>query len=496
MNRAWLALAIGLCCVLVGGMPARPASAAEGPESEIGRWDMLSEDAPIMPVHGALLRSGKVWLAQGSGNNEARFNAGTFETVLWDPADGSFTDIDTPWDVFCAGHTFLADGRLLVAGGTHAYPTPAPDFAGTPKAFTFDPISEQYAQVPDMAIGRWYPSLVTLGDGRAYAVGGFDENVARVEFPEIFRPKLTAWKSKPETAKPWPFYPSLTLMRNGRLFYSGAHVFSSLGVDPGILNVRTSTLQRINAVYPTDWRTQAGTVLLPPAQDQRVMLMGGGSETSGATGTVEFIDLDVANPDFVAGPSMLHPRVHVSSVLLPDRTVLVAGGGGAPEADPVHEAEIYDPATNSWRAVAELHHDRLYHSLALLLPDGRVLIAGNNPAGHEEHSIEIYSPPYLFAGPRPEILAAPGEARYGTTFRIRTTQAARIQYVNLMRPSAVTHSTDNEQRLVNLKQRRLGGGRLELKLTADHEIAPPGWYMLTVTNDEGIPSVATWIRVR
>lgn len=502
-----IAVVACLAAVLVGstvaGAQARESQfdlqvetyAPSADAAEPGRWDMLMTDAPLMPVHAALLRTGKVWLAQGSGNNESRFDAGNFETVVWDPADESFTDVDTPWDVFCAGHSFLADGRLLVAGGTSAFAHGATDFKGTDLAFAFDPLLEQYEPLPPMHDARWYPTLVTLGNGRVFTIAGLDENATDSVVAEVFRPGQSAWKRRPDTP-PWPMYPAMVLAKGGRLFYSGGFINGAGAIRTGFVDVDTTTVDPVAGLRTWWLRDHSGTVLLPPAQDQRVMIIGGGSSVGKpATRNVDVINLKAATPEWSPAPSLTHARMHVSSVLLPDRTVLVAGGGGSREAEPVHETEIYDPIANSWTAAAAMHEDRLYHSMALLLPDGRVLMAGSNPNGHEEHSIEIYSPPYLFAGPRPEILATPTEIRYGRSFRITTSQTAQIKWVNLMRPSAVTHSTDTEQRLVNVRLKRIDQGSLELSVTGDPTIAPPGWYMLTVTNQDGVPSVAKWVHL-
>ena len=160
------------------------------------------------------------------------------------------------------------------------------------------------------------------------------------------------------------------------------------------------------------------------------------------------------------------------------------------------QSEIYRPGTDTWSSGATASVARLYHSMAVLLPDGRVLVAGSNPEdGMEEHRIETYSPPYLFQGPRPVIQDSPRNTETASKFRIRTTQSNHVRYVSLIRPSAVTHSTDTEQRVVNLPSQHVAPGTLELTVPSDPTIVPPGWYMLFATNDAGVPSVARWIRV-
>ena len=177
-------------------------------------------------------------------------------------------------------------------------------------------------------------------------------------------------------------------------------------------------------------RDQSASVLLPPAQDQRVMILGGGpADASNATGSTAIVDLRSANPVYAPAAPMSLPRMHLNAVLLPDHTVFVSGGALSREDRVVArlQSEIYDPATSTWRIGATASVVRMYHSIALLLPDGRVVTAGGNPPpyGHqvpweppdpnEEMRLEVYSPPYLFAGPRPVVSAAPAEWKYGQT---------------------------------------------------------------------------------
>jgi hypothetical protein len=178
--------------------------------------------------------------------------------------------------------------------------------------------------------------------------------------------------------------------------------------------------------------------------------------------------------------------------------VLVSGGGyrGETRADAVHEAEIYNPATNSFRPAGTQLVSRLYHSIALLLPDGRVITAGSNPdRGDDELRLELYHPPYLFRGPRPFIQACPHEWTYGGEVAIHTPQAAQIRWVHLIRPMAVTHSDDTSQRLVDLPIEHHDVCHLHVTVTDNPNLAPPGWYLLFLCDHEGVPSVAEWIHL-
>lgn len=461
--------------------PVDPLQAAK-----LGYWELLPCQSPVLPVHAALMHTGKVLFFAGSGNDEL-YTTG-LRSAVYDYVNGLFTMPPTPTDVFCAGQTFLPDGRLMVAGGTERYDP----FIGLKSALLFDPITEAWTFVQSMKHGRWYPTLVTLGHGRAMATsgGGAPEN-------ELYD-NPHGWN----TAGPgigWPLYPHLHLLKDGRVFHSGMR-FGGSGMQPGFLDPASGTYTALPAAaIPVSFnfgaRDQGATVLLPPAQRQKVMVMGGGSPS---INTVHIIDTDTASPTYDAAPSMLRNRIHVNAVILPDRTVVATGGSGIAEnaLTASTEAEIYDPATNTWTTGARARVPRLYHSIALLLPDARVLTAGGNPSRrNDEMRLEIYHPPYLFRGPRPCIERAPTQVRLGSSFTMHVPNASDIKWISLVRPMATTHSYDSEQRLVDIPFRRNGVCKLNAQMPSNPNLIPPGWYMLFVVNKRGVPSVASWVRV-
>ena len=407
---------------------------------------------------------------------------------MYDYESGEFTMPPTPTDVFCAGQTILPDGRVLVGGGTERYDP----FVGLKTALLFDPISEQWTFVQPMKNGRWYPTLITLGDGRGMAAsgGGAPED-------EIYA-NPTGWS----TAGPgigWPLYPHLHLLQDGRLFHSGMRLGGS-AMQPGFLNPITGVYTALPpAAIPASFnfgaRDQGASVLLPPAQLQKIMVMGGGSPS---INSVQVIDTDVVNPAYAPAPSMLRNRIHVNAVILPDRTVVATGGSGVAEnaLTASTEAEIYDPVANTWTTGARARVPRLYHSIAILLPDARVLTAGSNPSRrNDEMRIEIYHPPYLFRGPRPCIEYAPESVTLGQSFTVHVADAGDIKWLSLIRPMATTHSYDSDQRLVDISFRRAGVCKLNAHMPSNPNLVPPGYYMLFAVNRQGVPSIARWIRV-
>jgi FtsP/CotA-like multicopper oxidase with cupredoxin domain/sugar lactone lactonase YvrE len=450
-----------------------------------GWWELLPCEAPVLAAHAVLMHTGKVLFFAGSGNDDL-YTTG-LRSAVYDYENGTFSTPTTPVDVFCAGQTVLPDGRVLVAGGTERYDP----FVGLKTTLLFDPVVEQWTFVQAMKWGRWYPTLLTLGDGRALAAsgGGNSEN-------ETYAP-ATGWSvTGPQFG--WPLYPHLHLLADGRVFHSGMRLGGS-GVQPGFLNPATGAHTALpGAAIPASFdfgkRDQGATVLLPPAQTQRVMLMGGGDPS---ISTVHVIDTDAATPQFVAAPSMLRPRIHVNAVILPDRTVVATGGSAVAEnfATASLEAEIFDPATNTWMTGAAARVPRMYHSTALLMPDGRVLTAGSNPRRRDDElRLEVYHPPYLFRGPRPCIEQAPAQIRLGETFTLHSPNAPDIKWISLVRPMATTHSYDSEQRLVDVPFRKRGVCHLQARMPANPNLVPPGYYMLFIVNRRGVPSVAKWVR--
>ena len=505
--------------------------------AEKGQWELIPSRFHNLPVHMALLPSGKVLAFGGSCNDENQLLT-PYPSEIWDPATEEVRVIEQPLagDLFCVGHCHLADGRLLAAGGTYKYDgrlfgLPIPPFSGLDQAYSFDPISESWTRLADLGHGRWYPTLVTLGDGRVLAMAGFTKRFpwAFLRSIEIYSPGK-GWH-KLEGADRWlPLYPRLHLLPSGEVFYAGSYnthysyPFRLKGFPTGLLNVEDRRWRTIGLPNSSQ-REEGASVLLPlmpPDYWAEVLLVGGGTPTGEfAVPDAEIIDLSVSDPKWEAIQPMKHARYYVYAVLLPDGNVLVLGGRsgtkkhdhpkddhrehepGQPLAaedlphDPraVHEAELFDPTTRKWTTLAPMALDRLYHANALLLPDGRVMVAGSNPSRRtNELRIEIYSPPYLFKGPHPQIEAAPAQIGYGAWFEIRTPQAGSIGQVVLIRLSSTTHCLNTDQRYVGLEFNVSSPDTIAARMPENRNIAPPGYYMLFILQD-GVPSTARFIQV-
>jgi hypothetical protein len=637
-------LASGLVALAVLGVVAvvnRPMVAAAGDalhefsinrqsyKEKYGHWSRLPVPAGfrVNAIHAALLSTGKVLIIAGSGNNRDAFEAGTFRTVLYDPATEDFSEVPTPTDVFCAGHTFLPNGNLLIAGGTksyevlekdithaagvmkiknesatggprtfpkgtrlrgangHIYATRADltvpaatvmkhgehvmqhageaevwvdavaagdapvvrspgqyridgltgadkrnlygvsdkitrekqEYGGDNTSYEFDPRTERYVRTGDMVKHRWYPTLAELPNGDVLAVSGLDQFGRMLPGDnERYVTTQRRWVDAPKLKRVFPTYPALHLMADGKLFFSGSNAgygSDTIGRTPGIWDVTTNRFREVPGLRQPRMTETSSSVLLAPAQDQKVMIFGGGeiADSPISTARTDIIDLRAKKPAYRPGPDLPAPARYLSTVLLPDDSVFTTGGSsgyrggpyqGRPRSD-LFNAQIYRPDRNVFEKAADSTVGRNYHSEALLLPDGRVVTLGGDPLydetgrnpGRFEQRIEVFSPPYLFQGDRPVIGDGPSAVQRGTTVTFRTPDSGRITAARLMRPSAVTHATDVDQRSVALDVTPAPGG-LDLSIPERKGLVPSGWYMLFLVDDRGVPSVARWVQVR
>ncbi|WP_171109955.1 MULTISPECIES: galactose oxidase-like domain-containing protein [unclassified Streptomyces] len=496
-----------------------PECTGTAEECANGKWEVLPAQNPVRSMHSVVLHNGKVLLIAGSGNDPEMFEAGTFTSAVYDPENGTYKVIPTPDDMFCAGHVQLQDGRVLIMSGNKGYPSAdgTIGYQGYKDSYIFDPATETYIKTNDMNDGHWYPSATILGNGDVISFGGLKEDSTGSVTAELFSEAEQQWQplwKVNQTWSYWGLYPSMILMQDGRLFYSGSHVFGNNipGTGSAIYDYDANTVTQVPGLQNKDERDQSASVLLPPAQDQRVLTLGGGNIDSNPEGNrlTDIIDLKEPNPTYVAGPPIPQGTVdlgngpvpqtgdqgkmYVSAVLLPDGKVLETGGALHNRANPVYESSIYDPATNTFDPVAADPEARGYHSSAFLLPDGRVMTTGDNPGnGSWNHNVSIYTPPYLFKGERPTITSViDTEWNYGDTQRITVDRP--IAKAELIRPAAVTHSSDPNQRFVDLPL-SVDGNNIDLNVTSNPNLAPPGWYMLFAVDANGVPSVAKWVHL-
>jgi galactose oxidase len=462
---AMLSAVTGVLLVLHAcGDPTVPR--VEGPAPAlVGQWSSV-RPAPLVQIHLHLLPNGKVlsWGRVG-------------DPQVWDPATGAFTVVPAPSLLFCAGHDFLPDGRLLVAGGHIS------DLHGLANTNVFDPVAGVWQAEPAMAAGRWYPTNTTLPNGEVLTLAGTDETGAAVPIPEVW--DGTGWRQLTGASLELPYYPRMFVAPDGRVFYAGEEQQSRYLDVTGTGSWTDGPLRRFGG------RNYGSAVMYEPGM---ILYAGGGDPP---TNTAELIDLNSTTPTWTYTGSMAHARRQMNATLLPTGDVLVTGGtaatGFSNPAGAVYDAELWSPATGRWTTLARNAVIRIYHQTSLLLSDGRVLNSGSGGAPSigavDELNYELYSPPYLFKGPRPTVTGAtPATVAYGQTLAVATPDGAAITKVTLIRLGSVTHAIDTSQRLVPLGFSQATGG-LSITLPTSRATAPPGPYMLFLVNGAGVPSV-------
>ncbi len=457
-----------------------PVSVTVGNDfASTGQWS-APFDLGIVAVNAALMHTGKVLLYSGSFE-------GSWVERVWDPNTGSLTLVPNPYyDLFCSGFSQLADGRILTVGGYDSATL------GAKNANIFDPITQTWSAVPNMTYRRWYPTATTLPDGRVLVTSGAQTCLTCLaDLPEVFDPTTNQFSVLTSARLAVPYYPFMYVLPDGSVIDAGANeetvATSKLDVASGIWTTVDPIVKdgHSSAMYLPGKILKTGT-----AAD---------SGTSGTAAATAFVlDTTQPNPAWRQVASMANPRAFQNTTLLPDGTVLVSGGGttldGYNLSNGVLAAELWTPATETWRTLSSAAFSRLYHSTALLLPDGRVLSAGggNDFGATDITQAQIFSPPYLFKGARPTITNAPDNLQYGAAFTVQTPDVASIASVALIRLGAVTHAFDEDQRFVPLTF-TTSTGALTVQAPANANLAPPGYYMLFIVNGGGVPSIAPFV---
>jgi Domain of unknown function (DUF1929)/Bacterial Ig-like domain len=459
-------------------------------EGQDGRWGPVV-DWPVVAVHAALLANGKV-LAYDSMGDDATEKYPVHDhtrATVWDPATGIQTPVNltTGYNIFCSGLAHLMDGTMFIAGGNKDA-----QLNGLVQTHLFDSSTNTWSLGPDMAAGRWYPSVTPLRNGEMLITEGGPD------MPEV-RKTDGGLRALNTASLNLPLYPWLDVGPDGRAFYSGPDQ-TMRSLDPAGGGSWQSFSERDSL-----FRDYGGHALYDVG---KILVAGGGPSSSDA----RVINLNGATPQVSTTAPMAAGRRQHNLTVMADGTVLATGGNssGAPFADldnGVYAAELWDPATGQWQTLAPMSVTRQYHSIALLLPDGRVLSAGGGmcgtcaSVGYLAKNAEVFSPPYLFKkdgsgelAQRPVITSAPNWVSYNAPFAISSPNAASISKVALVRLGAVTHSVNMEQRYVPLAF-SADGGTLNATAPSNANVAPPGVYMLFVIGADGVPSVAKMVRV-
>lgn len=493
--------------VIVDMAPPDPAVAGES---------VVAYKPPIVAIHAALASTGKLAMW---GN--ADFDAGAGIEAILNLEVGASQFPSHHHHLFCSGHAMLPDGRVVIIGG---------HMEGVTGVHVFHPDDDFFEHVTDMQDGRWYPTCTALPNGQVLTMSGTMGSGGPVSETAPVNNTLQVFDAVDglhgTVPLPLPFASTFPLD------FPTIDLYPFVFVQPsGLLLVHSRTVTRfldtngfewtadeLVAAYPFSrtYPGQGSAVLLPLRHDDdppyrvRVLVVGGGGAdphdlnvTTPATSTVELLDMGEPAPAWRYTAPMAQPRVMCDATLLPDGTVLVTGGSATGRSDmgidPVLPIELFDATTESWTTLAPMHTPRSYHSTAILLPSGQVLMGGKDflfnlpPYDYPEHRLEVFSPPYLFRGAQPVLANVPAEIGYGATFGVNASQP--IASAVLMRPGSVTHSFNMEQRLVGLAIAGQSGGQLTLQTPPNANVAPPGFYMLFVLNANGVPSQASFVHL-
>lgn len=608
-------------------------------KQQYGSWGTieLPEEFKTNTIHAAYLPTGKVLLVAGSGNNRENFDTyyntnsiRVLKTVVLNVETNEVKIVPTPSDLFCAGHTFLQSGNLLVAGGTSGYEVlktnvkkaggamlihnenpdserktfpkdtkfisesgkvfysveeftldPADkmdhgnghvmitrstakvfvmaaeegdtfvtttnekfqieglsgtdtqniygqggpmtldkqDYRGDENTFEFNPEAEQYEQVGDMHESRWYPSLPLLHNGHVLAVSGLDNTGKITTTTEEYNPETKAWTLGKDFAV--PSYPALFRTNDQNvLFYTGSSAGygpADIGREPGFWNFKAGTFKKVEGLRAQEMLETSASVSLPPtkrsndgSQSSLIMVAGGGGvgESPLSTSRVDIIDIMAANPKFNPGPDLPDALRYLNMVVTPWDEVFATGGSKDYRAKGnsySYKTFSMDLSSSTIKPLANELVGRNYHSGALLLRDGRILVFGGDPLyadkqnttpGKFEQTLEIFTPPQFFRGERP-VLKADNmiQAKVGQELTFDTDDATTIQTARMIPPSSATHTTNIEQRSIGAIVKAVDEDTVSITIPNDAMLVTKGWYMLFVVNGDDISSRAIMVEI-
>jgi hypothetical protein len=465
-----------------------------------GAWSPVAK-WPLSAFHAIVLPNGKVMTYGTDKNGRPSYS---FIYDVWDPAAGlsagshTTLPVRTATNLFCSAQTVLpGTGQVLITGGEENG-LPGGGFNDAVNDVNlYDPASNTMTRLAgSMSHARWYPTMTTLPNGEVLIHGGRDDrdNMRPALVPEVYSAangwrRLTGAASREvyDAGRWW--YPRSWVAPNGKVFIvtkgnRGMYLLDTKG-NGAVRRVGTYPKPSTNNTTPAAM-FDVGKVLITQAD-----------------GKAAVIDINGAQPKATKTGSLRSYRAWSDATVLANGEVLVTGGASRSQLlkYATKQAEIWNPKTGKWRAGASASQVRLYHSTAILLPDATVLTAGGGPPGPVVNlNAEVYYPPYLFErdgsgrlADRPRI-AEVGAVGWGGSFDVALSGSGSISKVALVRTGSVTHSFDMDQRLMNLRFTQTGS-TLRVQAPANRNIAPPGQYMLFVFDEAGVPSVAQIVQL-
>jgi hypothetical protein len=493
-----------------GPAPALLAAAEALPPAQGGQWS-APFTIPIAGITAVLLNNAKVlfWSYDPAHwDDPAASNIGV--SYIWNPTSKDGVFVQAPENIWCGGQTILADGRVFLAGGNLRFPDPngppgRQGWQGDLSTYTFNPRTSSFIKQPEMSHGRWYPTVTQMPDNSAIITSGYDETGTEDvnQLVERFAPsagmngvgKISTVANKSMAG----LYPFQYVLPSGSMLQAGPENAVSYLLNPPdwswtrLPNMLYDHRGNANGIHYTD------ASVTPISQ---IVVVGGGKM---APSNNEWLD----GYDPVAGwrdyPKWVQYRHNANTIILPDGKLLTVGGnsGVGNYDDTQFSTELYSKPANdrsgTWTEVAPNILPAAYHSSAILLPNATVLLSEDDRTktveGSANHRAQVYSPPYLFKGPRPK-MGAPALLTWGRAFDITAITAPGRTIVSavLISPGAVTHGNDMHQRFVKLPI-SVNGGSITATVPASRALLPPGYYMLFIVDSEGVPSIAKFLRV-
>jgi hypothetical protein len=497
-----------------------------------GSWLPVQSSTTAVAIHIYLTPTGKIFYLAGSAWNINNRN-GPYQARLLDPVTGTETNVSLSKDLFCAGQCQLPNGNILLCGGTAMYENDINNcngiWHGARYAYEFNVTTGTLVEQAPMKTGRWYPTLVTLPDGKVIVVSGFDDFGSYNYLAEVYDPVSKSWSisydpfrtnsycvgydsgcpgaGSPcfgglnQSTAPWlALYPRMFLMPSGLIYTSSMREERFL-VDPS--NGRWTSLGITSLGQFRDY----GTSILLPLQNSssergKVMVLGGSSsDTAPASNIVEIHDFNQGtstSPILRRVGSLNRGRKYPLPIILPNGNVVVFGGSSQGNNNPIFVPEMFNPENESqgWVNLPAATVPRGYHGTALLLPDGSVWTAGGTPGpAISELRIEIFRPSYFFTATRPTISGVPTVGGYGGLITIPTPAAASVARVSLVKTGCTTHHYDTDMRLIWLPITSRGTNSITVSAPINANIAPPGYYMIHVLDSSLVPSTANIIKI-
>jgi hypothetical protein len=468
---------------------------------------------PLIGLHMVLLPNGHV-VSYGTPVGVAQQGGMAYDD--WSPALGSAASAHTQaasmhdYNSFCNALQVLPDGRVLMVGGN-----------STMNTMIYDPATGGQTMGQNLARQRWYASVLRLPDDRMLVLGGGNyyntkaylnpgDNSGVATTPEIGT-GTGAWTSLTGADSAVAFG-----AKDNRWWYPRGYI----APDGTVFGVSYDQMWRLNpagtgsitalGTLPKAIGVSGSSVMYAPG---KILFAGGGqrfNETSeAATNAATTVDINGAAPVVAATAPMAYPRNWLNLTLLPTGEVFANGGTKigtqAGAANSVYQSEIWNPGTGQWRAGATAQRIRTYHSTALLMPSGAVLTAAGGVPGPEDNlNAEMYYPAYLFTrntdgsvgwASRPRITSISGSLSYGGNVTLGLGDGRQLASVSLTRAASVTHSFNADQRRVPLTFQQ-SGSSAEVAMPADANHLPPGSYLLSGVDTNGVPTPSQIVTIK